>query len=160
MEDIDIIKNFLQEMASQDNRLTATPFYYVIRSAIYVASYHSGEGDRDTYVNNEDSEDTLIVNSGENAIDNFREQYKDYEEFNKMDDEEIETHLEDNYTMYSETKTWEERNMFLTEKDAERHLRLNHYHYSQDAHTYIKHAWRAPDLEAFFKALFKYFIDK
>lgn len=43
------------------------------------------------------------------------------------------------------------------EEDAERHLRLNHYHYSKNAHTYVDHAWRAPELKQFFEALFKEF---
>ena len=47
--------------------------------------------------------------------------------------------------------------MFLTETDAKRHLELNHYHYSPDAHTYVKHVWRAPRTEAFLRALFDYF---
>jgi len=47
--------------------------------------------------------------------------------------------------------------MFLTEKDAKEHLSRNNYHYSDWAHTYVKHAWRADYLEEFFKALFKHF---
>jgi len=52
---------------------------------------------------------------------------------------------------------WEERGMFLTETDAKNHLKANYYHYSEDAHTYVKHSWRAPDLKKFFQALYKYF---
>jgi len=47
--------------------------------------------------------------------------------------------------------------MFLTEKDAEEHLRLNSHHYSKDAHTYVKSAWRADYLKEFLTALFNYF---
>ena len=50
-----------------------------------------------------------------------------------------------------------ERGMFLTETDAKKHLEHNHYHYSENAHTFIKHVWRAPELEAFFEALFSHF---
>ena len=58
---------------------------------------------------------------------------------------------------YEVSYEWIEKGMFLTEKDAKDHLRLNHYHYSSDAHTYIKHAWRASDLERFFIELFNHF---
>lgn len=34
--------------------------------------------------------------------------------------------------------------MFLTQKDAEEHLKANDYHYSADAHTYAMTAWRSP----------------
>ena len=52
---------------------------------------------------------------------------------------------------------WDERQMFLTETDAEQHLKLNYYHYSLDAHTYVKHAWRAPELDQFIKDLMCFF---
>ena len=34
--------------------------------------------------------------------------------------------------------------MFLTQIDAENHLKANYYHYSDDAHTYAMTAWRDP----------------
>lgn len=40
-----------------------------------------------------------------------------------------------------------ENTMFLTQKDAEDHLRSNDYHYSSDAHTYAMTAWRSPAVE-------------
>ena len=40
-----------------------------------------------------------------------------------------------------------EYTMFLTQKDAEEHLRSNYYHYSDDAHTYAMTAWRSPRVE-------------
>lgn len=43
-------------------------------------------------------------------------------------------------------KTYEDT-MFLTQKDAEEHLRSNYYHYSDDAHTYAMTAWRSPRVE-------------
>lgn len=43
--------------------------------------------------------------------------------------------------------------MFLTQKEAEEHLRANDYHYSSDAHTYAMTAWRAPDVERLWKIL-------
>lgn len=50
-----------------------------------------------------------------------------------------------------------ENSLFLTESDAENHLKQNSYHYSKEAHTYVMHACRAPALSDFFKALFEYF---
>lgn len=37
--------------------------------------------------------------------------------------------------------------MFLTQKDAEDHLKANYYHYSDDAHTYAMTAWRSNRVE-------------
>lgn len=46
-----------------------------------------------------------------------------------------------------------ENTMFLTQKDAEDHLRANDYHYSEDAHTYAMTAWRSPRVEKLVKLL-------
>jgi hypothetical protein len=74
------------------------------------------------------------------------------------DDEEYTTTLED----MDDVKDWLENNgykgyryanyrnlekiypdtMFITQKAAENHLRSNHYHYSEDAHTYAMTSWR------------------
>ena len=43
--------------------------------------------------------------------------------------------------------------MFLTEKEAREHLERNHYHYSEDAHTYCMVAWRSPEVEKLWKIL-------
>lgn len=43
--------------------------------------------------------------------------------------------------------------MFLTEKEAREHLERNHYHYSEDAHTYCMCAWRSPEVEKLWKIL-------
>lgn len=43
--------------------------------------------------------------------------------------------------------------MFLTEKDARQHLEANHYHYSDDAHTYCMSAWRSLVVERLWKIL-------
>lgn len=37
--------------------------------------------------------------------------------------------------------------MFLTKQEAQEHIRLNHYHYTNKAHTYAMTAWRAPKVE-------------
>ena len=43
--------------------------------------------------------------------------------------------------------------MFLTEKEAREHLERNHYHYSEDAHTYCMCAWRSPEVWWLWKIL-------
>ncbi|MBS4933725.1 MAG: hypothetical protein KH020_20975 [Clostridiales bacterium] len=51
------------------------------------------------------------------------------------------------FRTYEEKSKVYENTMFLTQKDAEEHLRANHYHYSKDAHTYAMTAWRDPRME-------------
>lgn len=46
-----------------------------------------------------------------------------------------------------------ENTMFLTQIDAENHLRANYYHYSDDAHTYAMTAWRNPRMDKLIEIL-------
>lgn len=46
-----------------------------------------------------------------------------------------------------------ENTMFLTKAEAKRHIELNHYHYTKEAHTYAMTAWRAPKTERVLKIL-------
>jgi len=46
-----------------------------------------------------------------------------------------------------------EDTMFLTKAEAKRHIELNHYHYTPEAHTYAMTAWRAPQVERLWKIL-------
>lgn len=43
--------------------------------------------------------------------------------------------------------------MFLTQEEAQRHLKANYYHYTKDAHTYAMTAWRSPEVEDLLKLL-------
>lgn len=147
MNNEDIIKAFLTQMAKQDNRCTADIYYYVIRTK---AKRHVCDGgDEVVYVDKE----------------NDYAEYKDREEFAKelrsyRDEDITEDVIETEWLKLEEVNLehyWEEKGMFLTETDAVNHLKANNYHYSSDAHTYVKHAWRAPELYNFFKALFNHF---
>ena len=136
------IKEFLNKMLNQDNRATAFPFFYVIRTEV------------------EDS--APLENCDETKWywqDGTYESWDEIEKYCKKDgwteDEIKKAKLE--AVQYGIKKRWEQRGMFLTETDAENHLKLNHYHYSHNAHTYVCHAWRAPELQEFFTNLIEHF---
>lgn len=139
---IERIKQFLTEMATQDNRCTATPFYYVIRTEV---------------------EDIAPVENCSYSRFYWQDSsYDSKEELEKQlrDDDCSEDFIKNalrEATEYGVRKRWEERGMFLTESDAKDHLRRNHYHYSHNAHDYVHHAWRAPALEQFVRDLFEHF---
>ena len=50
--------------------------------------------------------------------------------------------------------------MFLTKAEAKQHIELNHYHYSERAHTYAMSAWRAPKVERLLQILETFDWDK
>ena len=126
----EVITAFLKKMSTQDNRGTAFPIYFVVRSSEKCAAY-PGNGDTNYYD----------------------------EDHNLISQEDYEAAEERGETVYTcdEEMRWTEHGMFLTETDAEYHLKANGHHYSKDAHTYVKHVFRAPELEAFLLALFKHF---
>lgn len=150
MENREVIKSFLEKMAKQDNRATAAPYFYVIRTEVEEAGIDPDNADVVRYYDPENYEYTY--DSKEDA----RKQLKE-DGYSAREIDEIVDRLE----KYGIRKRWEKRGMFLTEEDAERHLKLNYYHYSHNAHTYVDHAWRAPELKDFFEALFKeYGVEK
>ncbi len=152
----DTIKQFLTKMSEQDNRSTAAPYFYVIRTSKKVPAY-SGCGEFIEYYDPEDPEE--IYDSIEEYITKQKE-YQEYEEMLDVEKEDFDLKMEDIEYELEKVELnheWEEKGMFLTETDAKEHLRRNYYHYSKDAHTYVKHSWRAPELEEFLKALFEHF---
>lgn len=138
----EIITEFLNQMATQDRRGTASPFYYTIRTK--KKEYRpSGYGDETVFRcdDNEYESETaaaraLFANGCSKSA--VREYLKEGEEFT------IEW-------------VWVNQGVFFTETDATNHLIRNRHHYSKDAHTYVDHAWRAPELTEFIQALFKHF---
>ena len=46
-----------------------------------------------------------------------------------------------------------ENTMFLTKKEAQKHIKLNYYHYNSTVHTYAMTAWRSPQVERLIKLL-------
>lgn len=150
------IKEFLFKMANQDNRATKAPYFYVIRTSVKRPAF-SGCGEIVEYYNPEYPEETY------ESVEEYVKQKKidyEYDEMTNIEKEEFDKIMIDiEYSLDSieYTYDWKEEGMFLTEDDAKEHLRRNYYHYSDDAHTYIKHSWRAPELEEFFKSLFEYF---
>ena len=144
MSSREVIKNFLEKMAKQDNRATAAPYFYVIRTEVEEVGVDPDNADEIRYYDPECYENTY--ESKEEARNQLKEDGCSAREI-----DEIVGRLE----KYGIRKRCEKRGMYLTEEDAERHLKLNHDHYSHNAHTYVDHAWRAPELKEFFEALFK-----
>ena len=152
--DDQIIREFLEKMSTQDNRATAWPFYYIIRTSDWRVTedgYGGDGGDEGS-----DSK-TVYVYEDNPECQISQEEYDklpDTEEGVDHDDDDCKGCKED-YREVHLARIWREEGLFLTETDAKGHLERNSYHYSKDAHTYVKHVWRAPELEEFLRALFR-----
>ncbi|MDD2772729.1 MAG: hypothetical protein PHP45_03425 [Elusimicrobiales bacterium] len=130
------IKAFLQQMSTQDNRGTGFPIFYVIRTSTWKPTDEERTG----------GESKIIWWDSGNEMEYSEAKYAKLPDARKSKCERV-----------CVEKTWREEGLFLTETDAKGHLTQNHYHYSDDAHTFVKHAFRAPELERFLTALFQYF---
>ncbi len=48
---------------------------------------------------------------------------------------------------------WREDGLFFTDSGAKNHLKANRHRYPAEAHTYVKHIFRAPEMEKLFETL-------
>lgn len=153
-----IVAEFISQMNSQDNHCTATPYYFCIRSRVYGPSYHEEDYDRLAAVNDDGliDSDESINGLCKKLVENELLTDSDLmdEDGDELDDFDLRSMLEDKkIQVFSEKAGWEESGVFFTETDAKNHLERNSHHYSADAHTYVKHCFRAPELEQFFKSV-------
>ena len=57
------------------------------------------------------------------------------------------------FTHFEDVRRIHEGPIFLTLRDADKHLKENHYHYSDDAHAFAMTAWRDPTIERLWQLL-------
>lgn len=135
-----IIRAFMKEYATQDNRATAFPIFFTIcdKRRVYTKE---GHGDEDVLVydgQDYESENELGQRLGRDGMDKdeVRKAIRSAERFGVK--------WEPHYS-----------NLFLTASAAESHLKRNHYKYHDSAHTYADHAYRSPELAEFLQALLR-----
>ncbi len=151
---LDFVKSFITEMNEQDNRCTATPYFFQIQDIEYVASYHEEEWDR---LAARKDEGLYYSETFEGLAVQVMSDYESFnvpEDFDINDDYEAEEALNSNgYDVYREKESTKLTGCFFTETDAKNHLKNNSHHYSSKARTYVSHCFRAPELEQFFKSV-------
>lgn len=182
-DDIKFLKELQKELNTEDNVGTASPRYWVIRQPERIYNLDEDEANYymfiDEYDHQELSLDDLKVMLEDTDDDNLKSvEVKDgvltFEYFDKYL-EKIETYdidfnnlytdgrdkilelleFEVRVIYYSELDVTVDNCMFLTQIDAENHLRANDYHYHEEARTYCMHGWRNPRFERLIKILSK-----
>lgn len=138
-EALKFLKVFMNKVATQDNRATAFPYFYVIKNRrISKIIPYDGEGnalyreEESLFKSKQEFEDSLL---GEGC--------------SKEEIIERKNNLEKVSAIIEEV----DEGLFFTEEAAKSHLAQNHYHYSEDAYVYLKHAWRCPEMKDVFEAL-------
>jgi len=139
------MKELAKEIKGQDNRATASPYYYIVQGQKQVLA-PAGYGDDDIhYYNSEWSEGhsredwapILRQHDEENGkttdLDKFIESCEEF----GMHDVDV------------------EENVFLTFKGYEQHMKMNSHNYRhlKDVHSYVKFAYRNPEMENLLKAI-------
>ena len=182
-DDIKFLKELQKELNTEDNVGTASPRYWVIRQPERI--YHLDEDEADYYVfidecdkyelTLEDLKDKLEflcddnlksveVKDGVLTFEYFDEwleegeEYKvDYDNYYTDGKDKILELLESDVSVayYKEVDATVDNCMFLTQIDAENHLRANDYHYHEKARTYCMCGWRSPRFERLINILSK-----
>ena len=133
------LKDFMHKVRTQDNRATARPYFYVVRSIQEIA-VPSETADEHKYFYHEMAEsftqDELIKYCKENNLD--------------FDD------VKDNHCSRYGLGTKEvEENVFFTEEGYKQHMELNghNYRHLKETFSYVKYANRNPEIKGLFEAL-------
>lgn len=180
-EELDFLLKLQKEMNTQDDVSQAEPRYLVIKGSekLYrveddIDGYELLDVDGG-YSSVATNDKEIFEYIRDEIIPDFNSNTEDEEKI-KIDFENEEIHLENegeyisgtddvvewlkdktcgNYELVSYRIVHKiyDNTMFLTQTNAENHLRLNYYHYSDDAHAYAMTSWRSSETEMLWKIL-------
>jgi hypothetical protein len=168
-EELTFLKEFSEELKTQDKDSQAAPRFWVIQDYKWLL------------IPDEYAEEYRVYDTEEGgwSLASFLEYVKTEEDYEGLL-EEIDLSTPDWDTVYNVVEALNNHfdseeyslhgvtresfivqdTMFLTKAEAKEHLKLNHYHYTSKAHTYAMTAWRAPKVEKLLKILENYDWDK
>lgn len=140
-ESLQFIKQLIETIDAQDNRATASPYFYVIKEEQIQVTPH-GWGVEIMYIYDGEwyTETELLDEFDVNNIDEILNNPNYCNDVSK-------------YDVKHKVVTPENHNVFFTEKACHEHLEANHYHFGPKAHSYVRHAWRNPEMKKLFEAL-------
>ena len=184
-EEITFLKDLQKELNTEDTVGTASPRFWVIKQPERIYHVDRDEADYYVFVDDDHQELTLeeLKNYLEDVYDDnlksvdikdgvlsfeylgeFSEEIEEYTiDFNNSTlnsrdsvDKVLELlELEVSVIYYKEVDATVPNCMFLTQIDAENHLRANDYHYHEEARTYCMCGWRSPRFEKLISILSK-----
>ncbi len=136
-ETFEFFKNLIHEINTQDNRITASPFLYVIMETKreYGIEEDYGEHGFEWICNGETCHWDTIVEQIQEKNDNY-----ELEVTEDMAEEE------DYYKCYYRQTEKISHNFFFTEKACKEHIRVNG-HNLRNPQDYVIHAFRNPEIK-------------
>ncbi|MBY0011484.1 hypothetical protein [Paenibacillus typhae] len=163
--DIVFLKELQAELNSQDNDSQAAPRFWTVGDYRWVEC-NEGNAERYSVYLPNDGESYEINYFLTDVLDKEELSEEDLEEFGEISCEDsafewIQEHYDDGASLHPEKKEHfiRENTMFLTKAEAKQHIKSNHYHYTDEAHTYAMTAWRAPKVERLLKILSEFDFD-
>ncbi|GAB6989495.1 hypothetical protein [Paenibacillus pini] len=164
-DNIQFLKELQNELNSQTNDCQAAPRFWVVGDYKWVDCM---EGNAERYY-------VYLPSAAESyEIDSYLKNVEEDEDLTEDELEEfkeigcpdsaldwIQTYRdEDAYLVPTRKEHFIRKNtMFLTKEEAKEHIELNHYHYTDEVHTYAMTAWRAPKVERLLKILSAFNFD-
>lgn len=176
------LKYLSNEIKTQDNRGTASPYFFQISTEKFLPTDEDFDVDKvefynydqevsleDNYVDKIEYLKEQIYNLNQEVIQEC-DAYTDNNDFRNLNEEcsenEIEDLLKDYIDDYDIDVVLENvgfhkiclrkiqllENVFLTEKSIRNHIEFNSYHYN-NPRTYVSYAYRNPDMETIFEFL-------
>jgi len=136
--DFDFITDLANEIKNQDNRSTALPYYYVVKCVNDVPA-PEGNGQFTKYVDME---------SGDYQTYDSREECKEQLIKDGCFEDEAEATAK-KLERLEFAESFQEENIFLTERGFNQHMELNghNYRHHKKYYSYVKHAFRNPEIK-------------
>lgn len=158
-EEIKFLKDLQEELKTQETDYQAAPRFWVIRDYRIVpgneeyddcrTSYFHNNGDHSEFKDVEELKEFLTEYYSDDYHSSGLEKLIENPDTTFDETWDFVTEYMNDDGFFNECPVTEESfnvmdTMFLTKSEAQKHLELNHYHYSKKAHTYAMTAWRAP----------------
>ena len=149
-ETFNAIKNIAHELKTQNNRCTAKPYFQVIKTKKWRVAH-------DEYSHGE-TKTVRVDTEGDPREFETKEEFHEWLEDISPDyptQKEVDKAWE-NMPEYTMEAYYDEENAFLTDKGFEEHVRQNGHNlgkHGKEYHSYLKHAFRNPEMQALFNLI-------
>jgi len=151
-EEIEFLKELQQELKTQDHDYQAAPRFWTVGDYRWIRTSEDDAERYSVYLPNDAECYELQAFLKEVPTECYA--IEDVSEFQNIDCETeaiewIQNNIDEDAELIPEKKEHftQPNTMFLTKQEAKDHIRLNHYHYTDEVHTYAMTAWRAPKVE-------------
>lgn len=149
-ETVAFMKELAQRINAQDNRATAKPYFFVITKERWRVAHED-------YAN-EQTKRVWVDTSGEDEYHEWSSKSECIENLvnDGMRRDEAEDLVEERLTEFTMEKYEEEDNAFLTEHGFNEHVEQNGHNLGKRGKSftsYLKHAYRNPEMSGLFKAI-------